>query len=405
MESILHPGFLLLHFGLGGRSDLHNGNTTDEFRKSLLELLAIIVGSRGLDLAANLVYAALDVLLGPRTIDDDRVVLIDADALGFAEVLDRNVLELEAQFFGDDLAARENGHILEHGLPAVAKARGLDCRYVDRAADLVDHQRGQGFTLDILGDDQKRASLASDLLEDGKEILHIADLLLVQENQGLFENAFHGLGIRYEVGREIATVELHALDDVQLGLEALSFLNRDDAFLADLVHGLGDDAANRRVAIGRNRTDLRDLLSATGGLGKTSELRADGLDCCVDATLQIHGVDAGDDQLASLTEDRLGENRRGGRSITRDIRGLACDLFDHLSTHVLEPVLKLNFLGDGNSVLCHSRGAEALLDNDISTLRAERYTDCVGESVDTRENLRTGILIEENFFGHCCACS
>ena len=72
------------------------------------------------------------------------------------EQVEADVLELEADLLGDDLAAGEDGHVLEHRLAALAEARGLDGHGLERAPDLVDHQRGQGLALDVLGDDDER---------------------------------------------------------------------------------------------------------------------------------------------------------------------------------------------------------------------------------------------------------
>ena len=36
------------------------------------------------------------------------------------------------------------------------------------------------------------------------------------------------------------------------------FFDGDDAVLADLLHRFRDDLADRRVAVGRDRADLRD---------------------------------------------------------------------------------------------------------------------------------------------------
>ena len=71
---------------------------------------------------------------------------------------------------------------------------------------------------------------------------------------------FHLVGVGDEVGREVAAVELHAFDDVQLGLGGLGFFNRDDAFVADLFHGLGDHVADFVVAVGGDGADLGDLV-------------------------------------------------------------------------------------------------------------------------------------------------
>ena len=43
----------------------------------------------------------------------------------------------------------------------------------------------------------------------------------MDKDVGVFELGRHLLGVGDEVGREVAAVELHAFDDVELGLEAL----------------------------------------------------------------------------------------------------------------------------------------------------------------------------------------
>src|SRR5690606_8412792 len=112
----------------------------------------------------------------------------DDDLLGPAEQVERDAVELEADLLGDDLAAGEDGHVAEHRLAALAEAGGLDRDAGERAADLVDHQRGQGLALDVLGDDEERLARLHDLLEDGQELLDRADLALVDEDVGLVED-------------------------------------------------------------------------------------------------------------------------------------------------------------------------------------------------------------------------
>ena len=194
----------------------------------------------------------------PRALDDGRVVLVDGDLLGLAEVFHLDVLELDAEVFGDGAAAGEGRDVLEHGLAAVAEARRLDGRRLQRAAQLVDDERRERFALDVLRDDEQRTAHAGDLLEDRQQVLHRADLLLVDQDDGVLEHDFHALRIGHEVGRQVAAVELHALDHVQRGLERLGLFDRDDAVLADLFHRLGDDLADGLVAVGRDRADLRD---------------------------------------------------------------------------------------------------------------------------------------------------
>src|ERR1019366_5556052 len=42
---------------------------------------------------------------------------------------------------------------------------------------------------------------------------------------------------------------LHAFDDLEFGLQRLGFLDRDDALVADLLHGIRKELADFRVAI------------------------------------------------------------------------------------------------------------------------------------------------------------
>jgi hypothetical protein len=62
-------------------------------------------------------------------------------------------------------AAGEDRDVLEHGLAAVTEARRLDGGHVQRATQLVHHERGQGLALDVLGDDDERLLAARHGLE------------------------------------------------------------------------------------------------------------------------------------------------------------------------------------------------------------------------------------------------
>ena len=160
------------------------------------------------------------------------------------------------------LAAGEDRDVLEHRLAAIAEARRLDGGGVQRAAQLVDDQRRERFAFDVLGDDQQRPAEPRDLLEHRQQVLHRADLLLVDQDDRVLEHDFHALGIGHEVGRQVAAVELHAFDDVERRLDALGFFDRDHAVLADLVHRVGDDLADRLVVVRRDGADLGDHVAA-----------------------------------------------------------------------------------------------------------------------------------------------
>ena len=166
---------------------------------------------------------------------------------------------LRPDLLGDDLAAGEDGDVLEHGLAALAEAGGLDGDRLERAADLVDHEGGEGLALDVLGDDHQRLAGLHDLLEHGQQVAHGGDLRADEQHVGVLEDGLHALGVGHEVGRDVALVEAHALDEVELHAEGVRLLDGDDAVLADLVDGVGDQLADLVVVVGRDGRDLGDL--------------------------------------------------------------------------------------------------------------------------------------------------
>ena len=80
VQRVLDARLLLLHLDLGRRADLDHRDAADQLREPLLQLLAVVVGRRVLDLRADLLDAASIVLLLARALDDRRVVLVDRDA-------------------------------------------------------------------------------------------------------------------------------------------------------------------------------------------------------------------------------------------------------------------------------------------------------------------------------------
>ena len=66
----------------------------------------------------------------------------------------------------------------------------------------------------------------------------------------VFVDALHAVWIGDKIGREVAPVKLHALNDIERGLQALSLFDGNHALFANLVHRLGDDLADGRIIVG-----------------------------------------------------------------------------------------------------------------------------------------------------------
>src|SRR3712207_6953140 len=105
-----------------------------------------------------------------------------------------------------------------------------------------------------------------------EQVLHRADLAVDDEHVRVVEDGLHALGVGDEVGRDVALVEAHALGELELEAEGVALLDGDDAFLADLVHGLGDELADGRVS-GGDRRGGGDLLLGLDVLGDRKSTR------------------------------------------------------------------------------------------------------------------------------------
>ena len=259
----------------------------------------------------------------------------------------------------------------------------------------------QRLALDILGDDEQRFASLHHRLQNRQHRLQRRQLLLVDEDVRILKLRDHLLGVGDEIGREIAAVELHAFDHVELGLQALGLFDRDHALIADLLHGVRNHLADRLVAVRGDGADLRDLLRRLHLLGALFDVLDDRVDRDVDAALEIHRVHPGGDELEALLHNRGGEHGRGGGAVSGKIVGLRGDLAHHLRTHVLELVRKFDLLGDGHAVLGDARRAVGLVQNDIPALGAQRHLDGVVEGVDPAQHSVAGVGREAYVFsGH-----
>src|SRR5581483_126071 len=183
---------------------------------------------------------------------------------------------------------------------------------------------------------------------------------------------------------------------------AFGLFDGDHAFLADLVHRLGQDVADRLIVVGGDGPDLSDFVAIAGRLGERFQLIDNLRHRLVDAALDAHRVMARGDELQTLAENRARQHGRGGRAVAGEIRGFARHLFDHLRAHVFELVFELDFLGDGDAVLGHGRRAPGLFQHHVAALRTQSYGDRIGKQIDTAQDPAPRFLAKTNFFSSHC---
>ena len=248
---------------------------------------------------------------------------------------------------------------------------------------------------------RERLARVDHLLQHRDHVLDVREFLFVDQDVGVFEDALHLGRVGDEVGGEVAAVELHAFDPLDLGGQALAFIDGDDAVLADLFHGVGQQAADFDVVVGGDAAHLGDLFLLVLDRDRHAlELVGDVGDGPLDARLELDGIDAGDDGPEALVEDGLGQDGGGRGAVAGHVAGLAGHFADHPSAHVLIDVFEVDFLGHGDAVLGDGGRAETFLEDDVPAAGAERYFDRLGQLADAALQRVAGFLIECNHLGH-----
>src|SRR5712671_2007210 len=399
MHRIINAILALPDLDLGRAADADHRDAACKLGQTLLQLLTVVVRGSFLDLRLDLIDPRFDVGILAGAADDGGVFLVDHHLLGATEHGERDVLHLDAEIFRDRLTTGQNGDVLQHRLAAIAEARRLDGGNLEAATQTVDDESGESFAFDVFRDDDQRLAALHHGFQQRKQFIQLRKLLFVDQDVGIVHFNAHLIRVGDKVGRDIAAVELHAFDDLEFGLERLGFFNRDDALVADLLHGVGEELTDFHVAIGGDSADLGDFLVRGDLLGVLDEVGDHGFDSQIDTALEIHRVHAGSNRLGAFTDDGRGQHGRGGGSVAGSISRLGGHFAHHLGAHVFELVLKLDFLGDGNAVLGDAGCAERLVEHDVAALRAERHLDRVVENVHAAQHAIAGIDAEFNFFG------
>ena len=148
-----------------------------------------------------------------------------------------------------------------------------------------------------------------------------------------------------------------------MGVAALALLDGDDAILRNLAEGLSQQLTDLLVVVGRNGSHLLNLIVVVAHLlSALGDVLRHGLHSLVDTTLQVHRIGTSGNILQTLSNDSLGEDGSCCGTITSIVARLRSYALHELSTCVLELVLQLDFLSNGNTVLGNLGSTELLLD-------------------------------------------
>ncbi|CAB4796351.1 unannotated protein [freshwater metagenome] len=389
----------LLELNLGCGSCLDDCNTASQLGQTLLQLLAVVVAVALLNLCTNLVYATSDLLGVARTFNDGGLVLGHDDLASVTQQVQLGGVELEADFFRNDLTAGQDRDVLQHGLATVAKARSLNGDRAEGATDLVDDQGGQSLALHVLSQDDQRLAGLHDLFQNRQDVLHRADLLVRDQDVSIFEHGFHALSVGDEVRGDVTLVKTHSLGELELKTKGVALFNSDDAFLADLVHGFSDHFADLGVR-SRDARSGSNLFLGLDVLGHVQQLSADSGNSLVDSTLEGHRVRTRSHVTQTFAHQGLSQNGRGRGSVTGNVVGLLGNFLDQFGTDLLEGIFEFDFLGDGDTIVGDRGGAPLLFQHNVATTWAQGDLDCVSELVHATLKTAAGLFVKGNNLGH-----
>ena len=372
----------LLEFNFSSGTSLDHCNTTGELSQALLELLAVVVGVGVVDLGTDLSYAASNLVCVASTLNDGGLVLGDNNLASLTQHVEFNVLELEADFFSDDLTTGEDGDVLKHGLAAVTEARSLDGYRLEDATDLVDHEGCECFAIDVFRDDEQLLAGLDDLVHDGQQVLDVGNLAVHDEDVRVLEYCFLTLWVSHEVCGEVTLVEAHTFGELELGAESVGLLNGDHTFLTDLVDSFSDQCADLGVSSG-DRSGSCDLFLGLNFLSVVDEFLGNSCNSLLNAALERNGVCASSYVAKTFANECLSENGSGGRSITSDVISLLGNFLNQLCADLFEWVVQFDFLRDGHTIVSNRGGAPLLFEDDVASAWAKGDLDGVSKDVQT----------------------
>jgi hypothetical protein len=163
VQGVLDAGLLLFHLDLGRGADVDLGHAAGELGEALLELLAVVVAGGRLDLVLDRSMRPLMSAGLAGALDDGAGVLVDDDRLARPSSLSWSFSRLMPRSSMTAVPPVRIAMSSSMALRRSPKPGALTAAALEHAAELVEHERGEGLALDVLGDDEQRLAGLGDL--------------------------------------------------------------------------------------------------------------------------------------------------------------------------------------------------------------------------------------------------
>ena len=171
----------------------------------------------------------------------------------------------------------------------VSKARCFDGSPLELILQTIHHEHVASCTFDIFSDDEKRTItiVFQHIFEQRFQTFYRRDFLFMNQNERVVEFNGHAFSIGDEVWREISTIELHPFDEFNavsvslpssmlmtpillmcskcIGLHGFTSITVVEKSI-DFFDGVNDIFSQFLISIGRNKSNILDLIAINDGL-------------------------------------------------------------------------------------------------------------------------------------------
>ena len=328
-----------------------------------------------------------------------RLVRRDANLARATQIAHLHRGDAAAQVARDHPPAGEDREVFERGLAPVPVLWRMDRRHRRAALVAPGQQAHDAGRRDLFGDDQQRPLRVSHQRDDRGHLVLRHQTHVGHQDVRVVEHHLHLLDVGDHVVREVATVERHALDDFEQGLDSGAVLDVDDAIGADPLQGLGHELPGR-VVVGSDHRDRAQFIAAAQWLGVALERCDDFGHRQLQPLDQLDRIRTLGQARQAVLYQRVGQHGRGGGAVAGDQVGLLRNLAQHLRAHVLERILEFDFGGDAGTVARDDRRTDRAVDDGVHPAWAKGAAHGAGHLGDAAAEGLAGLVVMQHDVGH-----
>ena len=399
VESVFNAQFLFFQFNFGSSTNFDNCNAASQFSQTFLEFFFIEFRSGFRNLRTDLCYATSDFFFVASTVNDGGHFFGNAYLTSLTKVFYRSAVQFTANFFADYGCTGKDSDILEHSFTTVTEARSFNSNSFEGTTEFVYYEGCQCFAFNVFSDDEQFTTTLNNFFQNRHNVLNHGDFAVSDEHQGVVQNSFHFVRVSCHVGRDVATVKLHAFYSFQASFHGFGFFNGDYAVVANFFHSVCNETTNFFVSCG----DGSNLCFSFFGfyfLRNSFQFFNQNVYCFLDTFFQNHGVSASCYVFHAFANHSLSKYGSGGGAVASNVVGFDGYFFNQLRTHIFKRIFQFNITSNGYAVVSDGGRTKFLFQYYVTTFGAKSYFYSVSQCIYATFQAAASFFIKQNLFCH-----